>query len=105
MVSARLICARRPKPRSSAEARQWRAEGAFCPLLRLAPQFTPGLGAAMVRAAAALLDGKPLYRSYFSSPPAITQADLDKFYRPDLNDAYWLPSTLPEPTLKELFRR
>ncbi len=81
--------------------RVWKATG----VKSVAPQFTPGLGAAMVRAAAALLDGKPLYRSYFSSPPAITQADLDKFYRPDLNDAYWLPSTLPEPTLKELFRR
>ena len=59
----------------------------------------------MVRASAALLAGKPLYRSYFSSPPAIAQADLDKFFRPDLNDAYWLPSTLPEATLKETFKR
>ena len=81
--------------------RAWKATG----VKSIAPQFTPGLGAAVVRASAALLAGKPLYRSYFSSPPAIGLADLDKFYRPDLNDAFWLPSTLPEPILKEMFKR
>lgn len=81
--------------------RAWKATG----VKSIAPQFTPGLGAAVVRASAALLAGKPLYRAYFSSPPAITQADLGKFFRPDLNDAYWLPSTLPEATLKESFKR
>ena len=52
--------------------RVWKATG----VKSVAPQFTPGLGAAVVRASAALLAGKPLYRSYFSSPPAITQTDL-----------------------------
>jgi ribose transport system substrate-binding protein len=81
--------------------RVWKSTG----VKSVAPQFTPGLGAAVVRASAALLAGKPLYRAYFSSPPPITQADLDKFYRPDLSDAYWMPSTLPEATLKQTFRR
>jgi ribose transport system substrate-binding protein len=81
--------------------RIWKATG----VKSVAPQFTPGLGAAVVRASAALLAGKPMYRSYFSSPPAITQADLGKFFRPDLSDAYWLPSTLPEATLKDMFKR
>jgi len=35
----------------------------------------------------------------------VLQTDLDKFYRPDLSDAYWLPSTLPEATLKDSFKR
>ena len=81
--------------------RAWKATG----VKSIAPQFTPGLGAAVVRASVALLEGKPMYRSYFSSPPAIALTDLDKFLRPDLNDAYWLPSTLPEATLKETFKR
>jgi ribose transport system substrate-binding protein len=81
--------------------RVWKATG----VKSVAPQFTPGLGAAVVRASAALLAGKPLYRSYFSSPPAITQTDLGKFFRDDLNDAYWMPSTLPDAKLKELFKR
>lgn len=81
--------------------RVWKQTG----VKSIAPLFTPGLGAAVVRASIALLEGKPMYRSYFSSPPPVNQADLDKFYRPDLSDAYWLPSTLPEATLKETFRR
>ena len=81
--------------------RAWQATG----VKSIAPQFTPGLGAAVVRAAVALLEGKPLYWAYFSAPEAISQADLDKFYRADLSDAYWLPSTLPETTLKETFHR
>lgn len=81
--------------------RVWKATG----VKSVAPQFTPGVGAALVRATVALLEGKPLYRAYFSAPPAITQAELDRHFRPDLNDAYWLPSTLPEATLKESFKR
>ncbi len=81
--------------------RAWKQTG----VKSIAPLFTPGLGVATVRAAVALLEGKPMYRSYFSAPAPVTQADLDKFYRPDLSDAYWLPSTLPEATLKESFKR
>lgn len=81
--------------------RAWKQTG----VKSIAPLFTPGLGAATVRAAVALLEGKPMYRSYFSAPAPVNQADLDKFFRPDLNDAYWLPSTLPEATLKESFHR
>ena len=81
--------------------RVWKTTG----VKSVAPQFTPGVGAALVHATVALLEGKPLYRTYFSAPPALTAADLDKAFRPDLNDAYWLPSTLPEATLKASFKR
>lgn len=81
--------------------RVWKQSG----VQSVAPLFTPGLGAATVRASVALLKGEPLYRSYFSMPDPVTQATLDKFYRPDLSDAYWLPSTLPESVLKTSFKR
>ena len=81
--------------------RAWKQTG----VKSVAPLFTPGLGAAVVRASVALLEGKPVYKSYFSSPAAIQQEDATRFYRADLSDAYWLPSTLPEAKLKELFRR
>ena len=71
----------------------------------VAPLMTPGLGTAVVRAATALLDGQPLYRSYFSTLPPISRETLDKAYRPDLSDAFWLPSGLPEDKLKQQFRR
>lgn len=81
--------------------RAWKNTG----VKSVAPLFTPGLGAAVVRASVDLLEGKPMHRSYFSSPAPVVKGDLDKYYRPDLNDAYWVPSTLPEAKLKELFHR
>jgi len=81
--------------------RIWKESG----LKSVAPLMTPGLGAAVVRAATGLLEGKPLYRSYFSTMAPIAREQLDKFYRPDLNDAFWLPSGLPEDKLHQQFRR
>lgn len=81
--------------------RAWKSSG----VKSVAPLFTPGLGVATVRASVALLKGEPMYRSYFSSPAPITQETLDKHFRADLNDAYWLPSTLPDAKARELFKR
>ena len=67
--------------------------------------FTPGIGAGMIRAAAALLDGKEINTAYASDPAPITAENFDKFYRADLNDAYWMPSILPEDVLLETFKR
>lgn len=67
--------------------------------------FTPGLGPAMIRAASALLSGESLYSVYDSDPKPITAANFDQYYRPDLNDAFWVPSTLPEDIIKKTFKR
>jgi len=81
--------------------RAWKTSGVDS----VAPVFTPGLGPAVVRAAVAILEGKSLYKSYYSSPPPISNETLDQYYRPDLNDAYWIPSTLPESELMKTFKR
>lgn len=81
--------------------RAWKESG----VKSIAPTFTPGLGSAVVKASVGLLEGKPLNRSYFSMPAPITRDQLDKFYRPDLNDSYWMPTTLPEAKVVELFKR
>ena len=81
--------------------RAWKAAGADS----IGPIFTPGLGPAMVRAAVALLEGKPMYKAYYSDPKPITAANFDQYYRPDLNDAFWFPSTLPDDVIKETFKR
>ena len=81
--------------------RAWKQSG----VKSVGPLYTPGLGVATVRASVALLEGQPMYRSYFSAPEPVTQATLDKYYRPDLNDAFWVPSTLPEAKIKEMFHR
>jgi ribose transport system substrate-binding protein len=56
-----------------------------------------------VLAAVSLLQGKRIYRDYVTALPAITNQNFDQFYRPDLNDNYWMPSGLPEAKLKELY--
>jgi ribose transport system substrate-binding protein len=81
--------------------RAWKAAGAEA----VGPIFTPGLGPAMVRAAVALLEGKQINKYYYSDPEPITAANFDTYYRPDLNDAFWFPSTLPEEVIEETFKR
>lgn len=65
--------------------------------------YTPDLGVATVNAAVDLLEGKSLYTTYISDPPPITSANIDKYYKPDLNDNYWVPSTLPMSMIKKEF--
>jgi ribose transport system substrate-binding protein len=71
----------------------------------VAPIYTPGIGPALVRAAVALLEGKSLHKSYFSDPKPISNATLDDYYRKDLNDAFWVTSTLPEDEIQKMFAR
>ena len=80
--------------------RVWKQAG----VKTVAPIVTPGLGTAVVRASSALLEGKPLYRSYFSMPTPIARDQLDKFFRPELNDSYWMPTVLPEAKIVETYR-
>lgn len=70
-----------------------------------APIFTPGLGPATVRAAVALLEGKSLHTHYYSSPAPIDNQNLDSYYRPDLNDAFWVTSTMPEEKIGRMFKK
>jgi ribose transport system substrate-binding protein len=79
--------------------RVWKAVG----LKSAAPEYPPSIGEAQVLAAVSLLQGKRLYKDYVTALPAITNQNFDKFYRPDLNDNYWMPSGLPEKKLKELY--
>ena len=81
--------------------RAWKAAGADS----MGPIYTPGLGPATVNAAVALLKGEAVHKVYLSDPESITAANFDKYYRPDLNDAYWFPSTLPDDLIKQTFKR
>lgn len=65
-------------------------------LQAIAPEYGPEQGAAGVRAAIALLEGKSLHKRYAYNPPPITAENRDKFLRDDLVDEYWFPSALSE---------
>jgi ribose transport system substrate-binding protein len=67
--------------------------------------FSPEIGPAMIHAATALLAGEPLHVAYAHDPKPITADNFDQYYRPDLTDAYWMPSSLSEDLLKETFKR
>ncbi len=81
--------------------RAWKEAGADS----VGPIFTPGLGPAILRAAVALLEGKEVNRYYYSDPQPITAENFDDYYRPELNDAYWFPSTLPADEIEKSFKR
>ncbi|WP_407495610.1 ABC transporter substrate-binding protein [Pseudooceanicola sp. MF1-13] len=71
----------------------------------VAPVYTPGIGPALVRATVALLEGKQLYKSYYSDPAPITNETVQDYYRPELNDAFWVTSTYPEDEIMKNFAK
>ncbi len=77
----------------------WKSSG----LSSVAPIYPPALSTAAIRVTLALLEGKSLYKSYWSEPPPVTSANADKYVRTDLNANYWVPSSLPESVLKEQY--
>jgi ribose transport system substrate-binding protein len=72
-------------------------------LKSIAPEYGPEQGAAGVRAAIALLEGKSLYKHYVYNPPPMTADDRDRVLRDDLKDEYWFPSALSEAKKKRRF--
>jgi ribose transport system substrate-binding protein len=79
--------------------RIWKESG----VKSIAPVFPSAVGQAQVQAVIALLQGKQIYKDYYSVLPPITEKDRDKFFRADFNDNYWTPAALPEAKLKELY--
>ena len=50
-----------------------------------------------------LLEGQPVYKDFNLPVPVITDADLDKFVRPDLSDSMWANTKLTDAQLKAIF--
>ena len=69
----------------------------------VAATYPADLGPVAIRAALALLKGDQLHRKYFGQSIGITKDDVDQYYRPDLNDSYWVQSTIPDDKLKSLY--
>ena len=71
----------------------------------IAPIDPTWLSAEAVIASLRYLEGQPLKNSYLSKPKPITAADRESFYKPDLNDSYWVGSILPESDLKTMYAK
>nr|WP_240539713.1 ABC transporter substrate-binding protein [Rhizobium sp. CCGE 510] len=80
--------------------RRWNDEK----LSSIGPICPPALSTAALRASFALLEGKPIQRNWTNRPKPIVDGNLAQFYRPDLTDAYWAPTEMPNEKLLEYFR-
>ncbi|MBB3302217.1 ABC-type sugar transport system substrate-binding protein [Rhizobium sp. BK077] len=68
----------------------------------VATEYGPEQGAAAVRAAVALLEGKALHKRYVYEPDGWDIAKAKANFRDDLNEKFWMPSSLTESERKTL---
>lgn len=68
-------------------------------------EYSPAQGAAGIRAAVALLEGKGLKKHYAYNPPGWDLEKAKTFYRDDLSANVWWPSELSEDQLKEFYAK
>lgn len=78
---------------------QWIRDG----FQSISAEYAPAQGAAGVRAAIALLEGKQLHKHYDYNPAGWDVEKARKYYRDDLSANVWWPTDLPEEKLKELY--
>ena len=79
--------------------RQWTELG----LDSVAASFPPSMFAVGLNGVAELLEGGRLAKVYWAEPEAITNDNLAEYYHPEANDNLWLPTTLSEDKINELF--
>jgi ribose transport system substrate-binding protein len=71
----------------------------------ISAEYSPAQGAAGVKAAIALLEGKELKKHYDYNPEGWDLAKVKSFYRDDLSANVWWPSELSEEKLKEFYSK
>ncbi|HEV7254116.1 MAG TPA: ABC transporter substrate-binding protein [Mesorhizobium sp.] len=72
-------------------------------LQSVAPISPTWFGQQGVVAALRVLKGAPIAKDNLVNPAPITKDQIDQYYRPDLSDAYWVGSTLPDEKLREMY--
>ena len=78
---------------------QWITDG----FKSVSSEYSPAQGAAGVRAAVALLEGKELKKHYDYNPEGWDVEKAKTYYRDDLSANVWWPSELTEEKLQELY--
>lgn len=66
-------------------------------------EYSPAQGAAGIRAAVALLEGKPLHHRYVYWPEGWDVEKAKEHYRPDLSANMWWPTELSEELLQQYY--
>lgn len=80
---------------------QWITDG----FKSISAEYSPAQGAAGIRAAVALLEGKELKKHYDYNPAGWDIEKVKNYYRDDLSANVWWPSELSEEKLKELYSK
>lgn len=80
---------------------QWINDG----LTSISAEYSPAQGAAGVRAAVALLEGKELKKHYDYNPVGWDLEKTKTYYRDDLSANVWWPTELSEEKLQELYSK
>jgi ribose transport system substrate-binding protein len=57
-----------------------------------------------VDTAVKVLRGEPVAKNVLADIITFTEKELDKYYRPDLNDQYWAINKLPEDLIKKTYK-
>ena len=78
---------------------QWIKDG----FKSISAEYSPSQGAAGIRAAVALLEGKELKKHYDYNPDGWDLDKVKKYYREDLSANVWWPSELSEDLLKQYY--
>lgn len=99
-----LVDANRPIPPITADG--WNAWLRRAKELNI-PFFSVSGDAALsltcVDQAVKILKGEPIVRNIEYPVVTFEEKDIDKYYRPDLNDHYWAPNQLPDDWAKKLY--
>jgi len=74
-------------------------------LQSIAPQYPTWFGQQAVIAALRVLKGEEVAKDYLLRPKPITRDQVEQFYRADLNDSYWVGSSLPDDVLKSIYAK
>lgn len=80
---------------------QWIKDG----FKSVSAEYSPAQGAAGIRAAVALLEGKELKKHYAYNPPGWDVEKVKQYYRDDLSANVWWPSELSEEQLKQFYAK
>lgn len=78
---------------------QWIADG----FPSISAEYGPEQGAAGVRAAIALLEGKEMHKRYIYEPAGWDLEKVKKAYRPDLTANVWYPTSMTEEELQKYY--
>jgi ribose transport system substrate-binding protein len=58
-----------------------------------------------VEMAVKVLNGEPVVKNVLAEIKTFTEAEIDKYYRPDLTDQYWAVNKLPEDWINKNFKK